>query len=103
MTFGIIIGGKSRDRHLKRSGNFDLRDTRDAPISKMERDRVMVRNIRDGKIDRSLKRDAEIIQREHEAKRKEKNRENDKKELYNMKKEYGLLPEQLKARQRTEE
>lgn|SRR3990167_1506758 len=96
MTFGIIIGGRKRERDLKRSGSYEIRDVKSSSFSKIERDPVMVRHIRSGKIDNALKRDAVAIERENENNRKAKLREKDQKDLHEMKKEYGLLPEQLK-------
>lgn len=86
-----------KQKESNRKGTIDTRDVKDLPINKMERDRVMTRMIKDGKAsDKGLKREAEAIQREHEQKRRERAREYDQQQLYQMKKEYGLLPEQLR-------
>ncbi len=96
-TFGISIGAISRSKRMKREQTVDMRDYKDTPLSRMERDKTMLKSIKSGHAsDPALKRDAETIQREFEDRRKNRIREKDQRELHEMKKEYKLLPEQLK-------
>lgn len=93
-----VSSRKVLNRELKRRGIVNTNDL-DTPIKQMERDKTMVSMIKNGKAgDRGLKAEAIAISREYEDKRKKTVKEKDHKELFQMKKKYGLLPEQLKRR-----
>lgn len=90
--FGISIGAVATSKRMKKEKSFDLRDSKDTPLSKMERDKAMVKHIKQGNAsDPALKREAEAIQREYEDKRKQKAKDRDLKELNQMRKDYGLM------------
>lgn len=94
--------GKRAEKELARHGVVRTDDIKDSPMAQMQRDSKMVSMIKDGKgSDKGISREAHAIQREYESKRKQALRERDHKELYQMKKERGLLPEQLRARTRS--
>lgn len=82
---------RALERHMKENGIVNRQDFSESPIVQMERDRVMTRMIREGKgSDRGIKREAEIIQREHENKRKRAYKEKDQRELKELKRKYGI-------------
>ena len=89
---GISVGSIANAKRMKRDKTFDLRDVKDSPINQMERDKAMVRQIKNGKAsDPGLKKEAETIQREHESNRQQKIREKDKRELGQMRKDFGMM------------
>lgn len=81
MTFGVIIKNplKVRTHGISRNpGHKDLNalcSDKRSPIYQMTKDKVMYKHIRHGNAsDKTLKRDAEQLQRKHHAMRKEESR-----------------------------
>lgn len=82
-----------KQKEMRERNGFDLRDRSDLPINRMEKDRVMVRMIKDGKAsDPGLKREADAIQREHERNRKAQMQGKDQRELRELRIRAGMRP-----------
>lgn len=88
---GRYLSGRDLERENKRNHIVNPLDVKDHPLTVMNKDRTMVSMIRNGRgSDKGLMREAEQICREREAKRKEKARAKDQRELSEMKQKYGI-------------
>lgn len=69
---GVVKGGTPKFKRMGASDFYTRCEDKSSPIAAMTRDKAMFKTITEGNAsDKSMKKDAEIIQRSHHKKRKE--------------------------------